>query len=174
MIRVKIDGVECAPVLPQRLAPDYDAGSLTDPDSWREGRAVKLRLPSTPATDRLMRHADDIYASERFNLSLHRATIEADGTEIFGGTATLSGITRVGRETFYEVTVRDGGAKWARDAARTMLRDTGIDFTAVLDNRGIAATWQGSSDMRMLPVIRDSYSTDPRSEEHTSELQSQR
>ncbi len=63
MIRVKIDGVECAPVLPQRLAPDYDAGSLTDPDSWREGRAVKLRLPSTPATDRLMRHADDIYAS---------------------------------------------------------------------------------------------------------------
>ena len=161
MIRVKIDGVECAPVLPQRLAPDYDAGSLTDPDSWREGRAVKLRLPSTPATDRLMRHADDIYAHESFNLSLHRATIEADGTVIFGGTATLSGITRVGRETFYEVTVRDGGAKWARDAARTMLRDTGIDFTAVLDNRGIAATWQGSSDMRMLPVIRDSYSTDP-------------
>lgn len=164
MIGVILDGVECEAIGSQRIALSYDARTLTEPEAWREGRSLTVRLPSTPVTDRLMRSADDIHAVERFNDTLHRAAVAADGVTLIEGVAVLRSVVRDKGETYYDVTIRDGGAEWAQKAARTMLRQSQVEFSTLLDQAGIASTWHGEQAVRFLPVVRDSYTADSTSE----------
>lgn len=164
MIRVILDGGACEPVASQRINMAYDAGTLTDMQAWREGRSLTVRLPSTTVTDRLMCNADDIHSPERFNSRLHTASVEVDGVELLRGTATLRSVVRTEGQTYYDVMIRDGGAEWARSASLTMLRDSEVAFSTLLDSAGIASTWQGDKAVRFLPVVRDSYSSDSTAE----------
>jgi len=164
MIRIILDGTECEPVLSQRIRMAYDAGALTDIDSWREGRSLTVRLPSSPVTDRLMCNADDIHSAERFNGRLHTASVAVDGVELLKGVVTLRSVVRDKGRTYYDVTIRDGGAEWAEQASLTMLRQSRVDFAALLDTAGIASTWHGEQAVRFLPVVRDSYTSDSAAE----------
>lgn len=164
MIRVILDGAECVPIASQRIRMAYDAAALTDANAWREGRSLTVRLPSSPVTDRLMCNADDIHSAERFNGRLHTASVEADGVELIRGVATLRSVVRDKGQTYYDVTIRDGGAEWAEQAARTMLRQSRVEFSTLLDTAGIAATWHGEQAVRFLPVVRDSYTEDSTAE----------
>lgn len=164
MIRVILDGGVCEPVASQRINMAYDAGTLTDMQAWREGRSLTVRLPSTAVSDRLMCNADDIHSPDRFNSRLHTASVEVDGVELLRGTATLRSVVRAQGLTYYDVMIRDGGAEWAKSASLTMLRDSEVEFSTLLDSAGIAATWQGDKAVRFLPVVRDSYSSDSTAE----------
>ncbi|MDE7130143.1 MAG: hypothetical protein K2O07_07570, partial [Alistipes sp.] len=164
MIRVTLDGAECEPVLAQRIIMNYDAGALTDTEAWREGRSLTVRLPSTGVTDRLMCNADDIHSAERFNGRLHTASVEVDGVELLRGTATLRSVVRTEGQTYYDVMIRDGGAEWAERAALTMLRQSEVKFSALLDTAEIASTWRDEQAVRFLPVVRDSYTSDSSAE----------
>lgn len=164
MIRVVLDGAECQPILSERIRLSYDAGALTDMNAWREGRSLTVRLPSTPQTDRLMQNADDIHSAERFNDALHRAAIMADGVTLIEGVAVLRSVVREKGATYYDVTIREGGAEWAKNAALTMLRESQVKFSTLLDQAGIASTWRGEQAVRFLPVVRDSYTADSTAE----------
>ncbi|MBQ9137084.1 MAG: hypothetical protein IJX65_00420 [Alistipes sp.] len=154
-----VDGCSCpiegSPKLPTLFAID----SLTDPQQAMQGQVLELEIPSTAASDAIFGVARDIYAAQRFNDSHHTAVVVCEGVELFEGTIYILSSTMAQRHGgSYRVRIAAGGADWAKRAARTTLRSSGLEFETTLTAQSIMDSWSGSKDVRFLPVLRNRYS----------------
>lgn len=139
----------------------FSLDKMGDIEAQRTGRTLEMELLSTPANDRIFGVARDIYAAERFNDRLHTARIEVDGVTLFEGVVVLlearsDSARRVGT---YRIRISDGGAEWAKRAAKCAIGDTPLDFSMMMLPTEIAATWEGERDVRFLPVSRNRFSS---------------
>lgn len=57
----------------------------------------------------------------------------------------------------YRIEIRDGGAGWAKNAARRMFNALGVDFRAALTPETILAGWTDDSPVKFFPIRRDEY-----------------
>lgn len=89
-----------------------------------------MRSPDSPA----IRHT-----AERFNATLHMAVLTAEGSVMLSGTVRMLSASDEG----YRIEIRDGGAGWAKNAARRMFNALGVDFRAALTPETILAGWDG-------------------------------
>ncbi len=157
MIKVFIDDIPCVADATQSISIDYHSKDLSDVESGREGAHIVLRLPSTTQNDSLFGNAADIESAESFNAEYHEAYIEADGAEIFRGTAYLVGVEMEGEATWYKIEIIGGASQWAKQAGRQMFNLIGIDYSARLDMTEICNSWESDSPVKFLPVQRDQY-----------------
>ena len=67
----------------------YAAAELADVEAAREGRSQEFTLPATPRNEALLGFARDPHTSGRFNASLHRAVLSAEGAKLLAGTVRL-------------------------------------------------------------------------------------
>ncbi len=133
--------------------PRYEAAALADPEACREGRTLKLTIPSTTRNDAQLCGAGDPHAAVSFNAARHTAELTAAGATLLAGTVRLLGVTEQG----YTVEIRDGGAPWAENAAQRMFNTLGIDYSAQLTPETVCASWTDSSPVKFFPVHRDEY-----------------
>lgn len=133
--------------------PGYDAAALADVDACREGRSLKIALPATRRNAALLAPDRDPYAAERFNASLHTAELSADGARLLAGTVRLLSLS----DREYVVEIRDGGARWASEAALRMLDTLEVPYDVRLTAQTVEKSWRDSSPVKFLPVLRDEY-----------------
>lgn len=88
----------------------YAAAELADVEAAREGRSQELTLPATPRNEALLGFARDPHTAGRFNASLHRAVLSAEGAKLLAGTVRLLEASGEG----YRIEIREGGARWAK------------------------------------------------------------
>ena len=132
--------------------PKYNHDNLAKIDSSREGHHIRLKIPSTPESDRLFCNAADMQSAERFNESLHSARIEADGAEMFVGTAYFDGVEVIDGVVFYRLEIVGGATQWAEQAGRQMFNLIGLDYSAMLNMSEICNSWSSDSPVKFLPV----------------------
>ncbi len=160
MVEIFIDGqrcdVEVGYTLPKNIFT-YDGEALAHPSQLQSGRSVKLRLPSTPTNDKIMRHAIDPCAGERFNDEYHQARVVADGGELMCGVVHLLGIEGSAGQATYLVVVRDGAGDWAESAARKQLDELPIAYDVTLSEQVVEQSWEKGSTVCFLPVRHDDY-----------------
>lgn len=160
MVEILIDGqrcdIEASYTLPKQIFT-LDGATFSKPSQQQTGRSVELRLPSTPYNDRIMLHAADPCAGERFNESYHEATVVADGVELLRGVVTLLSIEGVRGSATYIVRVRDGAGDWAESAVRTDLSKTKLEYDVTISKELIEQSWGEDSTVRFLPVRHDDY-----------------
>ncbi len=133
--------------------PGYDADTAADIDACRTGRSLTIELPATPRNDRATRFARDPHGAERFDATLHRAELRAEGALLFEGTVRLLALSEAG----YTLQIREGGAAWARQAALRTLDQLGFDLRMRLDTATVCAGWTGSDPVKFFPVARDAW-----------------
>lgn len=154
MIRLLIDGRDIPVDSSAKAAISYDAAQLADIQSGRTARRIALEVPVTAETDRVFGNAGNPLTAERFNAATHRAVIRVDGTELFRGTAILTGAEKRGRKEWFKIEIKGDTALWARSAALRKLSDAGISSTRLLTPEGIAASWTDSRPVKFFPVDR--------------------
>lgn len=154
MVVLKIDGAKCDIGNFTTLPLDFDASSLTKVEGARDGRTIELTIPATPANNRLFGSACDIYSTSRFNTEHHTATLEKEGIELFKGTVYLLSATVNGENDGYKIRICEGGAEWIESVVKRELSALNIPFSAQLNLKSIADSWEGSSAVRFLPVCR--------------------
>ena len=138
----------------ERIAvPGYDAATLADVEAAREGRSLTLTIPATMRNDVLAGFARDPHTAERFNATLHTAELTAEGSVMLSGTVRMLSASDEG----YRIEIRDGGAGWAKNAARRMFNALGVDFRAALTPETILAGWTDDSPVKFFPIHRDEY-----------------
>lgn len=152
MIRLFIDALPYEADLSDLSLPKYHHDNLAKIDSSREGHHIRIKLPSTPESDRLFCNAADWQSAERFNESMHTARIEADGAELFVGTAYFDGVEVTDGKTFYRLEIIGGATQWAEQASRQMFNLIGLDYSAILDMADICDSWTSDSPVKFLPV----------------------
>ena len=152
-MRLTIDGRICDLPAEPVAVPGFDARELRDANRCREGRSLQLRLPATPANDRILAFARDPHAAVRFDETLHTAELACDGATLTAGTVRLLAAADDG----YTVEIRTGGTGWAERMARTMLDETPVAYTARLTAETIRKSWTEPVPVRFLPVHRDAY-----------------
>lgn len=157
MMRLYVDGRRCDLAADVPIPVGFDAAAMSDVAAGRSGRTMVVKLPSSPANDAVFGRALDPYAVERFNAAHHEARIEAGTAVLLSGTAYLlsASFCPLSGAAAYEVRITGGAAQWAERAARTMIGDSGIEFSMPLTPEAVAATWTGDSAVRFLPVCRD-------------------
>ena len=131
----------------------YAAAELADVEAAREGRSQELTLPATPRNEALLGFARDPHTAGRFNASLHRAVLSAEGAKLLAGTVRLLEASGEG----YRIEIREGGARWAKNAARRMLGALGIDYHARLLPSTVSDSWTDDSPVKFFPIRRDEY-----------------
>ena len=154
MVVLRIDGERCDIGKFSTLPLDFEASSLTKVEGARDGRTIELTIPSTPTNNRLLGSACDIYSTRRFNTEHHTATLEKEGVELFKGTAYLLSTTINGENDSYTIRICEGGAEWIESVVKRELSTLDIPFSASLDLKSIAESWEGSCAVRFLPVCR--------------------
>lgn len=160
MVEIFIDGQRCDLerdyTLPKSIFT-YDGTRLGKASELQSGRSVQLRLPSTPCNDRVMLHATDPCAGNRFNDEHHEAVVVVDGGELLRGVVHLLGIEGDAGHATYIVVVRDGAGDWAEQAVRTQLRDTSLSYDVTLSEELVEQSWSEDVAVRFLPVRHDDY-----------------
>ena len=131
----------------------YAAAELADVEAAREGRSQEFTLPATPRNEALLGFARDPHTSGRFNASLHRAVLSAEGAKLLAGTVRLLKVSDEG----YRIEIREGGARWAKNAARRVFSALGIDYHARLLPSTVSASWTDDSPVKFFPIRRDEY-----------------
>ena len=131
----------------------YAAAELADVEAAREGRSQELTLPATPRNEALLGFARDPHTAGRFNASLHRAVLSAEGAKLLAGTVRLLEASGEG----YRIEIREGGARWTKNAARRMLGALGIDYHARLLPSTVSDSWTDDSPVKFFPIRRDEY-----------------
>ena len=122
-------------------------------EAAREGRSQEFTLPATPRNEALLGFARDPHTSGRFNASLHRAVLSAEGAKLLAGTVRLLKVSDEG----YRIEIREGGARWAKNAARRVFSALGIDYHARLLPSTVSASWTDDSPVKFFPIRRDEY-----------------
>lgn len=152
-MRLTIDGRICDLPAEPVAVPGFDARELRDANRCREGRSLQLRLPATPANDRILAFARDPHAAVRFDETLHTAELACDGATLAAGTVRLLAAADDG----YTVEIRTGGAGWAERMARTAFGEIPVAYAARLTAETIRKSWTEPVPVRFLPVHRDAY-----------------
>lgn len=134
-MELNIDGKPCDLGSERIAVPGYDAAALADVEAAREGRSLTLTIPATMRNDALAGFARDPHTAERFNATLHTAELTAEGSVMLSGTVRMLSASDEG----YRIEIRDGGAGWAKNAARRMFNALGVDFRAALTPETILA-----------------------------------
>lgn len=159
MVEVLLDGKPC------RLWEGYDlpkeafgldVKATANVASQREGRSLRLHLPSSPENDELLMMANDPCAGERFNSERHQVEILSDGVRLLKGVAVLEAMEYREGSLSYRIKVRTGGGDWVDSAARTQLAEA-LEYSARLDGDTIIASWGNDQKVRFLPVCYDDY-----------------
>jgi len=117
----------------------------------RLGRISISRQVTAPCP--LLGFARDPHTSGRFNASLHRAVLSAEGAKLLAGTVRLLKVSDEG----YRIEIREGGARWAKNAARRVFSALGIDYHARLLPSTVSASWTDDSPVKFFPIRRDEY-----------------
>ena len=136
-MELNIDGKPCDLGTERIAVPGYDAAALADVEAAREGRSLTLTIPATPRNDALAGFARDPHTAERFNAAPHTAELTAEGSVMLKGAVRMLSASDEG----YRIEIRDGGAGWAKNAARRMFNALGVDFRAALTPETILAGW---------------------------------
>ena len=152
-MELNIDGKPCDLGSERIAVPGYDAAALADVEAAREGRSLTLTIPATMRNDALAGFARDPHTAERFNATLHMAVLTAEGSVMLSGTVRMLSASDEG----YRIEIRDGGAGWAKNAARRMFNALGVDFRAALTPETILAGWTDDSPVKFFPIRRDEY-----------------
>ena len=152
-MELNIDGKPCDLGSERIAVPGYDAAALADVEAAREGRSLTLTIPATMRNDALAGFARDPHTAERFNATLHTAELTAEGSVMLSGTVRMLSASDEG----YRIEIRDGGAGWAKNAARRMFNALGVDFRAALTPETILAGWTDDSPVKFFPIRRDEY-----------------
>ena len=113
-MELNIDGKPCDLGTERIAVPGYDAAALADVEAAREGRSLTLTIPATPRNDALAGFARDPHTAERFNAAPHTAELTAEGSVMLKGAVRMLSASDEG----YRIEIRDGGAGWAKNAAR--------------------------------------------------------
>lgn len=159
-MKLYVDGCLCPLSELGKLPVGFSIGSMTDPQQAIAGQSLELEIPSTAESEAIFGRARDIHAAERYNDAHHSARLTLRGVEIFSGTIyLLSAPLNSRRGGLYKVRIVSGGAAWAKWAARTRLRDSGIEFSTYLTPENIQQSWTGVQAVRFLPVLRNRYSS---------------
>lgn len=166
-MEIILDGKRCDLTEKRITIPSFDTQTQTDIAGGREGRSLKVSLPTTSRNDALLLDARDPQAAARFNAALHRAEVRAEGAVLFAGTVRLLASGDEG----HTIEIREGGAKWARYAARKGLNQLPIDYRIRLTPSFICAGWSDSTPVKFLPIRRDEY---PRQNSPTDLLPAER
>ena len=159
MVEVLLDGMPCQLSEGYNLPKEVfglDVQATADVLSQREGRELKLHLPSTPQNDALLKMANDPCAGERFNEQKHEVEIKADGVTLIKGVAVLVAMEHREGSMNYILRVREGGSDWINSAARTKLGEA-LEYSARLDGDTIMGSWGENAKVRFLPVCYDDY-----------------
>lgn len=152
-MELNIDGKPCDLGSERIAVPGYAAAALADVEAAREGRSLTLTIPATMRNDALAGFARDPHTAERFNATLHTAELTAEGSVMLSGTVRMLSASDEG----YRIEIRDGGAGWAKNAARRMFNALGVDFRAALTPETILAGWTDDSPVKFFPIRRDEY-----------------
>ena len=136
----------------------FDDRTLSSPQEARTGRRVEFSIPMSTNNDSIVGFATDPYAAEHFNASYHEGVIEVDGVVLLKGVVHLEGIeSSSSRRIAYHLCITEGGAEWAKNAAKRRIGQTSIDYSTRLDGAAIDSSWEDSSVVKFLPVYRDEY-----------------
>ncbi len=133
--------------------PPFDSTRLADINACREGRTLKIALPTTPRNSTLTAFACDPHNAVRFNDTTHTATLTADGATLFTGKARLLAAS----EKEYLLEIREGGDGWAHSIAQRQFNTLGIDYSAPLTPTTIVESWTADTPVRFFPIHRDEY-----------------
>ncbi len=151
-MELTIDGLRCDLAAPCAV-PGYDFAAAASPDTCRTGRTLTLELPATPRNDDALRRARDPHAAAHFNAATHRAELREEGALLLAGGVRLLQTTEEG----YRIEIREGGAGWAREAARRDLAELGFDLSMRLDPTTICRSWTETGPVKFFPVVRDAW-----------------
>lgn len=148
-----IDGAPCDLGAASLAVPGVDLLRCASPAACREGRTLRLTLPSTPRNDALFRFAGDPHAAERFDAAPHRAELLEAGARLLEGGVRLTASSRTG----YGIEIRDGAPAWADLAALRRLDELPLAYAGQLTPTAIVAGWRDASPVKFFPVVRDEY-----------------
>ena len=161
MIRLYIDHKECDVAQDIKIPLNISLSKLTDVQSARAGRSIELELKGTASNMSVFGTSSTLYAKKRFNSEHHTARIVVDGSTLLEGTVyLLQCYSRNKGDVCYRIRIADGGAEWARSAARRKIRDCGLDFSMRLIPSEIVKSWEGEQAVRFLPVGRNRYTAE--------------
>ena len=161
MIRLYIDNIECDVAQDIKIPLNISLSNLTDVQSARSGRFVELELKGTASNKQIFGTSSTLYAQKRFNSECHTARIVVDGSTLLEGTVhLLQCYSRNKGDVCYRIRIVEGGAEWAKSAARTKIRDCGIEFSMLFTPLDIVRSWEWDKPIRFLPVGRNRYSAE--------------
>lgn len=152
-MELTIDGHPCDLGMGKVAVPGYAAAKLADVEAAREGRSLEIVLPPTAENDAIVGFARDPHTAARFNAALHTASLSAEGAQLLNGTVRLLGASDDG----YRIELREGGARWAKQAAQRMFNTLGVDYRANLLPSTISASWTDDTPVKFFPIRRDEY-----------------
>lgn len=136
----------------------WSAEQLRSVEALREGISITLELPSTPTNDLLLQDARLPHMADRFNFSLHRATVREHGVELFEGVVRLRSCSPQNPARCYRIELRGGATDWAKTAALQRLDKLPIPFDRKLLPTSVCDSWSESEQtVRFLPVAYDDY-----------------
>lgn len=135
--------------------PRFDVDALSDLAALRDGRSLKITLPATARNLALFGHADHPNAAGVFNAAAHRASLSAEGVELFSGSVRLLEHSREG----LAIEIREGAAEWVTAAARRRVEEASVEYSAVLSPTEVCRSWSDSSPVKFFPILRDTYPT---------------
>ncbi|MFR9510711.1 MAG: hypothetical protein SNI51_00190 [Rikenellaceae bacterium] len=157
MVRVTISGIECQLDSSQTITLKFDSESLADLESGRTGSTISFKLPLSSQNRAIFGVECDIHPISKFNSEWHEMIIEADGINIFEGTAYLMQIVYEEGERYAVVECRGGVVAWATDAAATQFSKIAISYSDSLNETTIKESWESDSPVKFFPIVRDSY-----------------
>ncbi len=152
-MELTIDGVRCDLGAERIAVPGCDAARLSDPEACREGRSLQMPIPATPRNEALLCHPCDPHAARRFHADSHTARLTAAGAVLLEGSVRL--LSASDEEFLLEI--REGGARWADNAARRMFNTLGVAYAARLTPTAVFESWTADTSVLFLPVHRDRY-----------------
>ena len=157
MVEMWIDRKRCDIDHLPTIPIGFDVAKLTNVEGVREGRCIELTLAATPANDAIFGTSQDLYATSRFNMEHHTATIEKEGIKIFGGTVYLLSTNLDGDGNSYSIRINEGGAEWIDGVIYGTLSDLDIPFRDLLNLHTISQSWEWDQAVRFLPIYRGDY-----------------
>ncbi len=167
MVKVKIDGVECDFEADDTLVLSYSSEDLVNLESGRTGRRIQFKMPLNAQNSEVFGIVGDVHPLTKFNEQWHAMTIEADGIELFSGTAYLMGVLWQESTRYMVVECGGGVIDWADTAATTLFKNINMSFSMRLTTDNIKASWASDSNVKFFPIVRDSYEVEGSSTDMT-------
>lgn len=152
-LRLRIDGLPCDLGSGPYAVPGYLATRTTDPDACREGRNMRIAVPATPRNADLLGDPRDPHTGIRFNARSHTAAVAAEDAVLLEGSVRLLAAS----DNEFTLEIREGGARWAEQAARNMFDTLPLEYLNPLTSETVRRSWTDLSPVKFLPIHRDEY-----------------